>query len=77
MQSGELIVTGTSQVYLPLKKFPSEVHVKFKHDLDVAPCNPLDVDELEWEVIEKRSGVALHIKWSVSGVREVVWHAYY
>lgn len=77
MQSGELIVTGSSQVYLPLKKFPSEVHVKFKHDLAVVPCNPIDADGLEYEVVHKTSGVALHITWSISSVREVVWHAYY
>ncbi len=76
MQSGEVLITGTNQIDIQLQKFPSEVHVKFKHEIAV-PCNPIEADTLEYEVVTKSTGVFLHIAWSVSGLREVVWHAYY
>jgi hypothetical protein len=80
MQSGELVVTGKDKVYIPLHKFPSEVHAKFKHDSSVVPCNPHHADQLEYEIHVSNtvlSGFVLLIKWNVTGVREVVWRVSY
>ena len=80
MQSGELIVTGKDKAVIPLRGFPSKVTCHFKHPLDVVPCNPHHEDSLEYDIHvshSHHSGFVLIIKWSVSGVREIVWHAYY
>jgi hypothetical protein len=80
MQQGELTVTGTDKVSIPLHKFPSEVHARFKHDLEVVPCNPHHADTLEFDVHHSNttlSGFVLVISWSVAGVREIVWRASY
>lgn len=80
MQQGELIVTGKGQATIPLRKFPSEVKVHFKHEFESVPCNPQNADTLEYEVKATHhvaSGVVLIINWVVTGVREVKWHASY
>jgi hypothetical protein len=81
MQSGELIVVGTNHIVIPLRKMPSKVHVRFKDDEpERAPCDPGDVDFVSYEVHTSNtvlSGFVLRIDWSVSSVREVIWHAYY
>lgn len=81
MQSGELIVIGTNSVDIPLHKFPSKVHAKFKDEgHEPVPCDPGDVDTLEYDVHSSNtvlSGFVLRISWSVSSVREIVWHAFY
>jgi len=80
MQSGELLVTGKDTAHIPLHKFPSEVKVHFKGHEEVVPCNPHHSDTLEWEVHHSNTvpgGYVLLIKWSVTNVREIVWHVYY
>lgn len=79
MQSGELIVTGKEEVEIPLRNFPSYVKVTFKDHCIVVPCNPQNFDELEWEVIKHchKDHYKLHIKWNVTGVREIVWTVYF
>jgi hypothetical protein len=80
MQSGELIVTGKDKATIPLHKFPAEVKVRFKDHEVVVPCNPHHRDELEWEVHSSnhhQGGFVLVISWSVTNVREIVWHASY
>lgn len=80
MQSGEITVTGKGEVLIPLHKFPSEVHVAFKDELEVVPCNPHHVDMLEYDVHKSHThhgGFSLQIRWRVSGLREVVWRALY
>ena len=80
MQSGELVVTGKGEVRIPLHKLPSDVHAHFKHELEVAPCNPHHVDTLEYDVhisFTTLGGFVLLISWSVSSVREVVWRVSY
>jgi len=80
MQSGELTVTGRDHVKIILHKFPTKVIVKFKDHVTVVPCNPHHHDELTYEVHRSffhHSGFELKIFWCVSGVREIVWYAYY
>jgi hypothetical protein len=81
MQTGELIVVGENHIIIPLNAFPSKVSVKFKdHEPERAPCDPGDVDFVACEVHASNhhlSGFVLRIDWSVSSVREVIWHAYY
>lgn len=80
MQSGELIVTGTNSIHIPLDRMPSEVKAHFKDEFELTPCNPHNADWLEYAVHASntvRSGLVLVIKWSVSGVREIVWRASY
>jgi len=76
MQSGELIVSGKNSLHIPLERVPAEVKCYFKDEFEVVPCNPHQVDELEYEVHTSntlRSGFVLIIKWNVSGVREINW----
>lgn len=80
MQQGELFVSGTNSIRIPLDKFPSDVKVDFKHQAEIVPCNPGDVDFVEYEVHASntvRSGYVLLIKWKVSAVREVVYRVFY
>ena len=81
MQSGELIVIGKDKVIIPLHGFPSAVKCYFRHNMCVIPCNPQHSDSLEYEVLashhHNHKGYVLSIKWSVSGVREIVWHVHY
>lgn len=80
MQSGELIVTGTNSIHIPLDRMPAEVKAHFKDEAEMTPCNPHDVDYLEYAVHTSNShhrGFVLVIKWSVSGVREIKWHVSY
>jgi len=80
-QSGELIVSGKDQVEIHLSGMPREVKCHFK-DLQVcpAPCDIHHVDSLEYQVhhsIRHHSKYVLRINWSVSSVREIVWHIFY
>lgn len=80
MQSGELIVTGKNSIHIILDRMPAEVRCHFKHEAEIVPCNPQGVDFIEYDVHTSntvRSGLILIIKWSVSGVREIVWHVSY
>lgn len=80
MQSGELIVTGKNFIHIPINRFPSEVICCFKDEFELVPCNPHDVDYLEYEVHASntvRTGFILLIKWSVSGAREIKWQVSY
>jgi hypothetical protein len=77
MQQGELIVTGKDQAVIPLNSFPSEVKAHFIDELELVPCNPHNFDTLEYEVTSTSQGVFLVINWSVTGVREIKWHASY
>ena len=84
MQSGQLIVTGNSEVAISLRGVPSKVIVNFEDDCVVLPCNPKHFDELQWEVLEGHehchhhgSDFELLIGWEVSGVREIKWTVYY
>ncbi len=80
MQSGELIVTGKDQAVIPLRGLPHRVTCHFTHPQDPVPCNPHHEDWLEYSVhhsFSHHGGFSLHIKWEVTGVREIVWHAHY
>lgn len=81
MLSGELIVVGTDALSIPLEKMPAEVKVFFKDDLELVPCNPHHADILEYSVHKinnsHRFKYELRISWSVSGSREIKWHADY
>lgn len=80
MQQGELTVTGHDHATIPLHGFPVKVECRFKEHHHPVPCNPHHHDELECEVHHSNSYAGkfvLKIKWRVSGVREVVWKAYY
>lgn len=80
MQSGELLVTGTDQAIIKLRKHPSDVEVCFKDDEHTVPCNHHHHDSLSWEVIEDEkhpNKFTLVIDWSVTNVREIKWTACY
>lgn len=77
MQAGELIVTGKDKAHIPLHGHPREINVHFKHCLEMVPCNPHHQDWLEYEVHTHPGHYVLIIKWHVSGVREIAWHAHY
>jgi hypothetical protein len=80
MQSGELIVTGKDSIHIPLERLPAEVKVRFKDVYDIVPCNPHNVDTLEFEVHSTNTHhhrFVLIIRWDVSGVREIVWESFY
>jgi len=80
-QSGELIVTGTNSLTITLDSFPSSTKVKFKDEHhEHAPCDPGNVDYVSCDAHVSntvQSGFVLIIQWSVSSVREIVWHVYY
>jgi hypothetical protein len=75
MQAGELIVTGTNSIVIPLDNFPAEVHIHFKDEgRGPVPCDPGDVDFLQYTVHNTvQNGITLVISWSVSSVREIKW----
>lgn len=79
MQSGELFVTGEDEAIIALTTYPIKVKVDFKDECFVVPCNPHHYDELEWEVRHNatHTGHILVINWSVSGVREIAWTAWF
>jgi hypothetical protein len=80
MQNGELVVSGKNSISIPLNGFPSEHGAKFIDVCQIVPCNLQDVDYLECDVHTSNSvknGFVLVISWSVSGTREIEWHAYY
>lgn len=51
MQSGQLIVTGNSEIAISLRGAPSKVVVRFEDECVITPCNPKTFDELQWEVL--------------------------
>lgn len=81
MQKGELIVTGSNSITIQLNGFPVDVGVRFKDcGPEAVPCDPGSVDFLSCDVHTSNavhSGFVLIISWSVSSVREIVWHASY
>lgn len=78
MQQGELIVTGTNSIEIPLHRFPSEVRAHFKDNgPEPVPCDPGDVDTLEYEVQNTGGKFILIVRWSVSSVREIKWNVSY
>jgi hypothetical protein len=81
MQSGELIVVGTSSLSIPLVKMPDQVKAYFKGDLELVPCNPHYADSLQYSVHTTNNShtykFALVIEWSVSGAREIKWEVDY
>jgi len=77
MQSGELIVTEKNNIHIPLDNAPAEVKVHFKDECEMVPCNPHDVDLLEFFVKNFNDKFVLVIRWSVSGVREIKWQVFY
>lgn len=79
---GELIISGSDTVVIPLAAaYPKVVQVRFTDDLPIVPpCNPVDVDTLEYEVHHNKhkNTFDLHISWSIStSVREVRWDVEY
>lgn len=77
MQQGELTVTGQDQFTVVLHAVPDKIVVRFTDDDDApVPCNPHHVDTLEYEVVHGNPPT-LVIKWNVSSLRDVKWHAYY
>jgi hypothetical protein len=80
MQKGELVVSGKNSLTIPLNAFPSETGARFLDPGVVIPCNPQDADYLECDVHTSntvKGGFVLVITWSVSGAREIEWHASY
>lgn len=79
MQSGELIVIGSGEVTIVLRDCPTGIKCRFRHEHHIIPCNPQHSDSLEYELrlSRKHRGYVLIVKWSVSGVREILWHATY
>lgn len=81
-EGGELVVTGSDEIKIPLKDFPHKVDVVFKHKHHPPPCDPHHHhhDELEWEVQRHHHGhhtYHLIIKWRVYDIREIIWQVYY
>ena len=91
-QSGELIVTGSGEVEIELKKNPSSVKVFFDDDIIVVPCNPHHHDHLHWHVknlhhhhqhdsrhdhCNHNDHYILVISWKVHNVREIKWSVHY
>jgi hypothetical protein len=76
MKRGELIVTSTGQVQVQLKGVPIKLEVGFS-DADggeiIVPCDPHFHDHLDWEIDQ----TLLTIRWTVNGLREVEWRAWF
>lgn len=82
MQSGELIVTGKDQASFMLIKCPALIKIRFEGDGCVIPCNPQHYDFLDWQLITESKNIFGHkhsllIHWGVTGVRKIVWEAFY
>lgn len=80
MLTGELFVIGKDSVTINLlrKKHPEKITVSFKDKCVIIPCNPHHFDDLQWSCSQGHHGdFHLTISWSVSAVREIVWHAYW
>jgi hypothetical protein len=83
MQSGELVVTATGSLTIPLAGEPREVSVRFRHPHHHIPCNPHHHDKLEYQITSEH--LKLHhdhlfflvIEWEVSGIREIEWSVLY
>lgn len=77
MKQGELIVTGTNQITIPLDGLPMEVQCHFKDEsFAPVPCDPGNVDYLSYDIHvsnKNHGGFVLIISWSVSSVREIKW----
>jgi len=75
---GELLVVGKNAIEIPLNRHAHSAEVEFVDECKVAPCDPKDCDQLEWEVFTRRSGAHfLMIRWDVSGERQIVWKAFF
>jgi len=80
MQKGELVIVGKNTINIPLDSLPRHYKAYFKNECEIVPCNPQDVDFIECDVHASnttRGGYVLVIKWSVSGVRDVVYEVSY
>lgn len=76
-QSGEITASGTDNISITLgPRPPHAVEVRFEHHPHHVPCNPAQ-DKLEHEIIRVNNEFILKISWSVSDVREIVWHVRY
>ena len=80
MQQGEIIITGKGEVFIPLNAFPSEVRAYFVGEPELVPCDPHELDTIEYEVHSSNhchGGFVLRIKYKVHSERKVVWKAEY
>lgn len=82
MQSGELIVVGKDQASFTLIKHPALIKVRFEGDGCIIPCNPQHCDFLDWQLVGESKNLFGHkysllIHWRVSGVRKIVWEAFF
>ena len=77
MQSGELTVTGMDSFHIKLTGIPAEIKVDFKGEEELVPCNPHNIDSLEFVVHHHKNKFVLVIQWSVIGVREIEWKVTY
>lgn len=77
MQSGELTVTGKDSFHIKLTGTPAEIKIDFKDEVDLAPCNPHNIDSLEFNIHHHKNKFVLIIQWSVTGVREIKWKVTY
>lgn len=72
MQKGELVVINTGSISISLTgTVPGVVQVEFKDTSVQAPCDPGNVDSLDFTIVSGTSGLVLTINWSVSTVREI------
>lgn len=75
---GNLSVVGKGKIDVQLHRHPpTRFHVQFKSDPNSPhqphPCNPHQVDDLEWDLHYKEGHYVLVIKWNVVDVREIAW----
>ena len=79
MQKGELLVTGQGSIDIDLNAAPAETRAHFKDDesIVIVPCNPQHIDDLEFEVRLVNGTYHLHLTWSVSSSRVILWEASY
>lgn len=80
MISGELFISGQNEIKIPLHRMPAEVKVHFKHENQVIPCSPQQIDFLMHEIHHNLFGrykYDLIITWKVSMPREIVWRVNY
>jgi len=78
MQSGEIIVTGSSQVAIALHGIPVRADIFFNDDDDrdiIPACAPTPANTLVWDI--DRLHNTLSIRWGVFGIKEIRWRIYY
>ncbi len=74
---GEIVVTGSDFFCVDLLKHPKHVKVSFVEECRNVPCNPAG-DNLVWFVED--FGPCHHrltIRWSVDGMRTILWKVKY